>query len=172
MALVQPAAISHWSALSHHGLTEQAPRRVFVLTSARTVPRLRGVKAEAAEGGYPVGAMIYQFVQVKPERFFGTEEVWVNESRIKITDPERTLLDGLMDPQYCGDFAEVLHAFEVRAPKLDLERIIHYALKPRQLLPGGHACCRGENVEAVARSVSDRSPFVQDRTQRTASGDS
>jgi len=129
MVLVRPAAISHWSALSHHGLTDQTPRRVFVLTSARTVPRLRGVKAAAAEQGYPVGTMIYQFIQVKPERFFGTEDVWVNESRIKITDPERTLLDGLIDPQYCGDFAEVLHAFEVRAPKLDLERIIHYALK-------------------------------------------
>ena len=129
MALVKPAAISHWTALSHHGLTEQVPRRVFVLTTARSVPRMRGVKAEGAEQGYPVGETIYQFVQVKPERFFGTEDVWVNESRIKITDPERTLLDGLMAPQYCGDFAEVLHAFEVRAPKLDLERIIHHALK-------------------------------------------
>ncbi len=129
MALVDPAAISHWSALSYHGLTEQVPRRVFVLTTARAVPRARGVKAERSEEGYPVGETIYKFVQVKPERFFGIEEVWVNESRIRITDPERTLLDGLMAPQYCGDFAEVLHAFEVRAPKLDLERIINYALK-------------------------------------------
>lgn len=35
MALVEPAAISHWSALHYHGLTEQAPRRVFVLTTTR-----------------------------------------------------------------------------------------------------------------------------------------
>jgi predicted transcriptional regulator of viral defense system len=129
MALVEPAAISHWSALSYHGLTEQAPRRVFVLTTARSVPRVRGTKAERSGEGYPVGETIYQFVQVKAERFFGIETVWVHESRIKITDPERTLLDGLMAPQYCGDFAEVLHAFEVRTPKLDLERIIKYALK-------------------------------------------
>ncbi|MBI4735615.1 MAG: type IV toxin-antitoxin system AbiEi family antitoxin domain-containing protein [candidate division NC10 bacterium] len=129
MALVEPAAISHWSALSHHGLTEQAPRRVFVLTTARSVPRVRGAKAERTDAGYPVGETIYQFVQVKPERFFGIEDVWVNESRIKITDPERTLLDGLMAPQYCGDFAEVLHAFEVRARALDLGRLINYARK-------------------------------------------
>jgi len=129
MALVEPAAISHWSALSYHGLTEQVPRRVFVLTTARSVPRARGAKAERSDEGYPVGETIFQFMQVKPERFFGIEEVWVNESRIKITDPERTLLDGLMAPQHCGDFAEVLHAFEVRGPKLDLERIIQYALK-------------------------------------------
>lgn len=139
MALVDPAAISYWSAMSHHGLTDQVPRRVFVLTTAHSVPRLRGARAvhtdlpapraRQAGVGYPVGATTYQFVQVKPERFFGIEQVWVNESRISITDPERTLLDGLMAPQYCGDFAEVLHAFELRAPKLNVERIIDYALK-------------------------------------------
>lgn len=129
MALVQPAAVSHWSAMSHHGLTDQVPRRVFVLTTARSVPRARSKKTSRDESGYLVGGTVYQFVQVKPERFFGIEQVWVNESRIAITDPERTLLDGLMAPQYCGDFAEVLHAFELRAPKLDVERIIGYALK-------------------------------------------
>jgi predicted transcriptional regulator of viral defense system len=129
MALGQPAAISHWSALSYHGLTEQVPRRVFVLTTARTVPRARGKPTRQDGLGYPVGETTYQFVRVKPERFFGIEQVWVNEARISITDPERTLLDGLMAPQYCGDFAEVLHAFELRAPKLDVERIIGYALK-------------------------------------------
>jgi len=129
MALVTPAAISHWSALSHHGLTEQAPRRVFVLTTARSVPRVRGARPKGAEEGYPVGETVCQFVQVKPDRFFGIEDVWVNESRIRMTDPERTLLDGLLAPRYCGDFSEVLHAFEVRVPKLDLERIIGYALK-------------------------------------------
>lgn len=128
MALVQPAAISHWSALSYHGLTEQTPRHVFVLTPARSVPRARG-KRKIADPGYPVGNTIYRFIQVKPERFFGIEDVWVEEARIKMTDPERTLLDGLMAPHYCGDFSEVLNAFESRGPKLDLERIIGYALK-------------------------------------------
>ncbi len=129
MALVTPAAISHWSAMSHHGLTEQVPRRVFVLTTARSVPRVRGAKAKSAGEGYPVGETTYQFIQVKPERFFGVEDVWVHEARIKMTDPERTLLDGLMMPQYCGDLPEVLHAFEVRVPKLDVDRIVRYALK-------------------------------------------
>ena len=129
MALVSPAAISHWSAMSHHGLTEQVPRRVVVLTTARAVPRRRGKKVMQGEPGYSVGETTYQFVQVKSERFFGIDQVWVNESRIAITDPERTLLDGLMAPQYCGDFAEVLHAFELRAAQLDVERIIGYAMK-------------------------------------------
>jgi predicted transcriptional regulator of viral defense system len=130
MALVSPAAISHWSALHHHGLTEQAPRKVFVLTTAgRSVPRVKNAKVRHRNEGYPVGGVVYQFIQIKPERFFGTEKVWVGDTRVIITDPERTLLDGLSTPQYCGDFAEVLHAFDVMGDRLDIERIIDYALK-------------------------------------------
>lgn len=124
MALVAPAAISHWSAMHHHGLTEQVPRKVFVLTTTKaSVPTSR-TKEE-----YRIGDTAYQFVKVRPERYFGTEKVWVGESRVIITDLERTLIDGLTMPQYCGDFAEVLHAFEVSRERLNLERIMDYALK-------------------------------------------
>lgn len=130
MALVDPAAISHWSALHHHGLTEQAPRKVFVLTTTdASVPRARGARAQRAGDGFPAGGACYQFVQVKPERYFGTEKVWIDEARVTITDPERTLLDGLTMPQYCGDFAEVLHAFALRGAGLNLTRIIDYSLR-------------------------------------------
>jgi predicted transcriptional regulator of viral defense system len=127
MALVKPAAISHWSALSHHGLTEQVPQRVFVLTTARSVPRARGAGQVRRQSGYPVAGTRYEFIQTKPDRFFGVDDVWVGEARIKMTDPERTLLDGLTAPQYCGGLPEVLHAFTVRGPKLELKRIIGYA---------------------------------------------
>ncbi len=128
MALVQPAAISHWSALHHHGLTDQASRKIFVLTTTEAgVPRSR--RAGSKVRGYPVGNVVYQFIQVKPERYFGTEKVWINEARVTITDPERTLLDGLSMPRYCGDFAEVLHAFNVRDDNLNVERIIEYAMR-------------------------------------------
>ena len=130
MALAPRAAISHWSALHHHGLSEQAPRKVFVLTTVDTpVPQTRGKKAGRKHGGIQVEATTYQFIRVTPERFFGTEKIWVGEARVTITDPERTLLDGLMMPQYCGDFAEVFHAFGVRGDGLDVKRIVDYALR-------------------------------------------
>jgi predicted transcriptional regulator of viral defense system len=130
MALVEPAAISHWSALHHHGLTEQIPREVFVLTTTETaVPRRRGDKPKWLRNGYPVGETVFRFIQVKPKRFFGMERIWIGEARVVITDSERTLLDGLARPQYCGDFAEVLYAFEIMGRRLNLKRIIEYALK-------------------------------------------
>ena len=130
MALVSPAAISHWSALHHHGLTEQIPRQVFVLTTTdASVPRVRNTAATRKSSGYPAGNTIYQFVQVKNDRYFGVEKVWIGEAQVMITDLERTLLDGLSMPQYCGDFSEVLHAFEVRREHLDADRIVRYACK-------------------------------------------
>ena len=65
MSLVDPAMISHWSALHHHGLTEQVPRDVFVLTTKGTwIPRSRGGRSS---GGYAVGDATYQSVTASLE---------------------------------------------------------------------------------------------------------
>ena len=41
----------------------------------------------------------------------------------------RPVADGSWLDQSHGDFAEVLHAFQLRRPKLEVERIVGYALK-------------------------------------------
>jgi len=98
---------------------------VFATTTRETwVPYVRG----GSKRGYPVGKVMYQFVRVVPERHFGFSKVWIGEAGIQMTDPERTLLDGLAMPQYFGDFAEVLSAFGSYGDKLDQDKIIKYAL--------------------------------------------
>ena len=72
---------------------------------------------------------MYRFVRVRPGRLFGTEQVWAHDARVVITDLERTLLDGLSRPRHCGDFAEVLHAFEVAMDRVDVKRITKYAIR-------------------------------------------
>ena len=131
MNLVSPAAISHWSALNHHGLTEQIPRTIFVLTTTESsVPRTRGIKNKNfPRNGYLAWGTFYRFIQVRPEHLFGTEELWISNTPVSITDPERTLLDSLCRPQYCGGFAEALHAFNVVGDKLNIKRIVKYALR-------------------------------------------
>ena len=130
MALVNPAMISHWSALHHHGLTEQVPRDVFVLTTTGTwIPRSREGRQRQSKGSYAVGDTTYRFIQVTSNRFFGDERVWVGDARVSVTDLERTLLDGLSMPQHCGDFAEVIHAFRVGMDRLNTERITEYAIR-------------------------------------------
>lgn len=117
LALVQPSAISHWSAFHHYGFTDQIPRHIFVSTTRRNLPRFRAQRTT------------YRFHQVKPERFFGLHQVWIGDARITMTDPERTLLDGLDKPQYFGDMAEVLHGFQQGLPRININRLISHALK-------------------------------------------
>ena len=130
MALVDSAMISHWSALHHHELTEQIPRDVFVLTTTDAwVPRPRKDGREKAGGGFVVGDTTYRFIQVKPDRCFGGENLWVGEARVPMSDLERTLLDCLSMPQHCGGFGEALYAFQVAMPRLNIERITEYAIR-------------------------------------------
>lgn len=116
MALVTPCAISHWTAMHYHHLTQQTPIQIFAITPTSTsIPR-------SISGG------MYHFVKIQERFYFGVEKYWIGESQVLITDPERTLLDGLISPQYCGDFQEVLHGFKMRGTRLNLEKIIRYAL--------------------------------------------
>jgi len=127
MALVEPAAISYWSALQYHGLTDQVPRIIHILTTANA-PRIRN-KTKSTTSCYEVEGITYQFTKVRPDRFFGIQKVWIGEARVSITDPERTLIDGIQKPQNCGDLSEVINAFKMLGTKLDLKKIIDYALK-------------------------------------------
>ncbi len=129
-ALVSPAMISHWSALHYHGLTEQIPRDVFVLTTTDAwIPRPRTDRVERFGSGFRAGDTTYRFIQVKPDRFFGGGQWWIGEVRVAMTDLERTLLDGLSMPRYCGGFAEVLHAVQVGMDRLNIELISEYAVR-------------------------------------------
>lgn len=131
MALVQPSAISHWSALHFHGMTEQIPQRVYI-TTTQAVPISRAVKARNKSQrsfSREVNGILYEFIKIKQERFFGIKDFWVGEVKLTITDPERTLIDGLISPKYFGGWAEIYSAFESHMSSLDLARIIDYSLR-------------------------------------------
>ena len=131
MALVQPSAISHWSALHFHGMTEQIPQGVYI-TTTQAVPISRAVKTRNKSQrsfSREINGILYEFIKIKPERFFGVKDFWVGEVKVTITDPERTLIDGLISPKYFGGWEEIYSAFEAHMPSLDLAKIIDYSLR-------------------------------------------
>ncbi|HET9532506.1 MAG TPA: type IV toxin-antitoxin system AbiEi family antitoxin domain-containing protein, partial [Blastocatellia bacterium] len=81
--LVSPSAISHWSAMSHHGLTEQIPRAVTAFTPKRFMtPSMRTTAKQGSmsKQAWEVEGIRYEYVIVKPEFFFGIEEIWVDHN--------------------------------------------------------------------------------------------
>lgn len=131
--LVEPSAISHHAALNFHGLTEQIPRIITATTPSHFVtPSMRNPvdKKDHEPHGWHIDGTSYTFTKVKSEFFFGVQQVWVDERfRVPIFDQERTLLDGFVSPQSLGGMGEVLGILEESQDRLDLEKLVGYAIR-------------------------------------------
>jgi predicted transcriptional regulator of viral defense system len=132
-ALVQPSAISHWSALAHHGLTEQIPHIVTASTTRDVVtPRMRGAASRSGEPAstWDVGSLAIRYIRVQPDRFWGFEDIWVDEvSRVLMTDRERTILDAFVTPDIFGSISEILGVLEEHLSEIDVQRLVSYAVR-------------------------------------------
>lgn len=114
--LIKPYAIAYWSALHFYGLTEQIPNTVFIQTTARK--KNQNIK---------VFGINYEIVRIKEAKFFGIRREWIEETQINITDKEKTIVDCLDKPQYCGGIIEVAKA--LKNGSFDKDRLEVYANK-------------------------------------------
>jgi predicted transcriptional regulator of viral defense system len=112
--LVKPAVISYWSALNYHGFTEQIPNTVFIQTTARK-----------KEQDIEIFGVRFRIVRITEKKLFGFEKVWIDDVAVLITDPEKTIVDCLDKPQYCGGIAEAAKALH---GDLDIEKLKKYAI--------------------------------------------
>ena len=46
---------------------------------------------------------------------------------VEVSDPERTIIDGLAEPHYAGGIPEVAKAIQISRSTLDINRLIEYA---------------------------------------------
>ena len=118
MELVSPAAIAYWSALNHHGMTEQIPRTVFVATNHHVQ-----LSTKEALG------FTFKIISVQPKKFFGIEKDWIDEQPFSITDKEKTIIDGLDLPKYVGGVGEIAKALAQDWGELDQAKLRQYAAK-------------------------------------------
>ena len=132
-ALYTPSALSHRTALQLHELSEQVPQVITCTTTAKVVTpamRTRQAKRRRRASIWEVDGLQIQYISMRPARFFGVEEVWVDEhTRVPVTDRERTVLDLVADPSRAGGFGEALSVLEAHHEELDLAKLVSYALR-------------------------------------------
>ncbi len=132
-ALVQPSAISHWSALAHHGFITQLPRVVQASTPRKVVtPEMHKGSAHSPRGRAVWHALDIEveFIYVQPKRFFGHQKIWVNRwQQVAMTDPERTALDLIARPDVFGGFRAAAEILEGALPQIRPEKLVEYALR-------------------------------------------
>jgi len=112
--LVNPYSIAYWSALNFYGFTEQIPSTVFIQTISRK-------KKQDIE----VFGVRYRIIRLKGEKFFGMRKEWIEDFQIKITDREKTIVDCLDKPQFCGGIVEV--AKGLKSKDFDKKKLLRYA---------------------------------------------
>jgi len=114
--LVDPYTISYWSALNFHEFTEQIPRTVYVSTTRKKEKREK-----------EVFGIKYKFIVLKETKFFGITKTWIGNKQINVTDKEKTILDCLDHPEYCGGIIEAAKGLWEGREDLNPEKISHYA---------------------------------------------
>lgn len=114
--LVKPYAVAYWSALHHYGLTEQIPNTVFIQTTARK--KRQKIRVFGVD---------YRIVRVKESKLFGIRKEWIEETQVNITDREKTIIDCLDKPQYCGGLIEAAKA--LKNGEFDKNKLTSYAKK-------------------------------------------
>lgn len=112
--MVDPYYISHWSALNHYGFTEQTPPSVYITT---TKPRNRKRILDTE----------FIFVTVSERKMMCITEIRVDNNQVKISTPEKTIVDCLDHPEHCGGVGEVAKAIYFEHDNLKLSTVVSLA---------------------------------------------
>jgi len=112
--LAEPYYVGYWSALNHHGLTDQIPRTTFIATT---------------EARHPVHVLDaeYYFVKLARSKFFGWQDVTIEDRNIRISDTEKTVADCLDHPEHCGGIEQVARAIYFSHEEINVSRVVEYA---------------------------------------------
>jgi predicted transcriptional regulator of viral defense system len=116
MELASPAAIAYFSALSHHGLTEQLPRTVFIATNHPVRRRQR------ESLGFS-----FRIVSLRPHKYFGIQKAWAGDHAFSVTNVDKTIIDALDLPGHAGGLGLVATALRSHWDRLDEVRLRDYA---------------------------------------------
>ena len=109
--------LSHGTAMEIHGMVTQ-PQLVIHVT---TLEKRRPINILGTD---------FQFITCKKEYFFGMDDHWVSkQKKVSVSNMEKTIIDGLRQPEYCGGITETAKGIWMRRQDLHADRLIEYALR-------------------------------------------
>lgn len=114
--LVNPYYIGYWSALNHHGLTDQTPPAVFIATTKPKNSR-RILDSE------------FRFVTIPKRKMYGLTEVEIEKEKVSMSSPEKTVVDCLDHPEHCGGIDAVAKSLYFGKGRIDFNKLVLFAKK-------------------------------------------
>lgn len=115
--LIDVYYVGFWTAMNYWGMTEQIPYTVFVVTTKR-------------KRNMEFGNQRFEFVTLSEKKFFGfVKEKADKKEFFNISSKEKTIVDGLMHPQYCGGIPEVTKAMWNARKEVNWKTVLEMAQK-------------------------------------------
>ena len=110
--LIDVYYVGFWTAMNYWGMTEQIPYTVFVATTKR-------------KNDLKFGNQKFEFVTLSKKKFFGfVEEKASKTETFNISSKEKTIVDSLMLPQYCGGMPETAKAMWNARDEVDWSTVL------------------------------------------------
>jgi predicted transcriptional regulator of viral defense system len=110
-----PYFVSHDSAFEIHNMLTRPVTSVIITTPRRLLART-------------ILKVPYRFVAARSKEMWGYSLSWVAPAeQVQVSDPERTILDGLARPELCGGVSEVATGLRIWKDDLDWEKLVDYA---------------------------------------------
>jgi predicted transcriptional regulator of viral defense system len=110
--------LSHGTALAIHGMTLQ-PRTLVIISAVQ--PTVRHINSQGTE---------IKIIAVNPRNVFGIASHWIDDqTKVDVSDLERTVADCLRRPDLCGGYSEIDVGVWMVRDRIDTERLVEYALR-------------------------------------------
>lgn len=116
--LFAPCYIGGWSAAEYWGLTEQIFRTILVMT--RQKPRNRSPVIKGTK---------FLLRTISDKAMFGVKPVWKGQVKVSVSDPTRTIIDMLNDPQLGGGIRSTADIFVnyLKSENANMDLLLEYA---------------------------------------------
>lgn len=109
--LVEKYYIGFLTAMSYWNMTEQIPIMVFVAI---------GKQKDDLE----FGNLKFKFIKLSNKKFFGYIKEKSSNTEFNISSREKTIVDGLTHPEYCGGITEVTKAMWTSRREINWEEVL------------------------------------------------
>ncbi len=118
--LFSPCYIGGWTAAHHWNFTEQLFNSIFVITTKKVHQR-----------DYKLHGVNFKVKTILSKKMFGLQFIWSGNVKIAISDPSKTIIDGLDEPAVFGGIrmvADILSAY-LHSKEFNQDKLFEYANK-------------------------------------------
>ena len=106
--------LGFYSAMNHWAMLTQPLHKIFIVTPERQI-----VPKQLKD--------ILYIIYMNKKFIWGVSEEWVTQTqKVRISDLEKTILDGLLYPRHCGGITEISKGIWISREKIDFRKLGEY----------------------------------------------